>query len=96
MIYRDTVLLEHIITEKATEAASLANQYTFKVASEANRVTVKQAIEGQFGVEVAQVRIANVKPKFKQDRMRRGRVSRRSGYKKAIVRLKEGSAIEMA
>lgn len=96
MIYRDTILLEHVITEKATEAASHANQYTFKVAGEANRVSVKQAIEGQFGVEVAQVRIANVKPKFKQDRMRRGRVSRRSGYKKAIVRLKEGSAIEMA
>ncbi|HKJ89767.1 MAG TPA: 50S ribosomal protein L23 [Oceanipulchritudo sp.] len=96
MIYRDTILLEHVITEKATEASSHANQYTFKVAGEANRVSVKQAIEGQFGVEVAQVRIANVKPKFKQDRMRRGRVSRRSGYKKAIVRLKEGSAIEMA
>lgn len=96
MIYRDTILLEHIITEKATEAASLANQYTFKVAGGANRVSVKQAIEGQFGVEVARVRIANVKPKFKQDRMRRGRVNRRSAYKKAIVRLKEGSAIEMA
>lgn len=96
MIYRDNILLEHVITEKATEASSHANQYTFKVAGEANRVAVKQAIEGQFGVEVAAVRIANVKPKFKQDRLRRGKVGRRSGYKKAIVRLKEGSTIEMA
>jgi large subunit ribosomal protein L23 len=96
MIYRDTILLEHVITEKATEASSHANQYTFKVAPGANRIAVKQAIEGQFGVEVAQVRILNVKPKFKQDRMRRGRVARRLSYKKAIVRLKEGSTIEMA
>lgn len=96
MIHRDSILLEHVITEKATEASSHANQYTFMVAGDANRVAVKQAVEAQFGVEVDAVRIANVKPKFKQDRMRRGRVTRRSGYKKAIVRLKEGSAIEMA
>lgn len=96
MIYRDTILLEHIITEKATEATSHANQYSFKVAVGANRVAVKQAIEAQFGVEVLNVRIANVKPKFKQDRRRRGQVSRRSGFKKAIVRLKKGSTIEMA
>ena len=43
MLNRDTIILEHVITEKATEATSLANQYTFKVAREANRVSVKQA-----------------------------------------------------
>ena len=96
MIHRDTIILEHIITEKATEATSHANQYTFKVAREANRVSVKQAIEAQFGVEVASVKTANVKPKLKMDRMRRGTVNRRQAYKKAIVRLKEGSTIEMA
>ena len=52
MIHRDSIILEHVITEKATEATSLANQYTFKVARSANRVAVKQAIESQFGVEV--------------------------------------------
>ena len=96
MIHRDSIILEHVITEKATEATSHANQYTFKVARAANRVAVKQAIESQFGVEVASVRVANVKPKLKMDRMRRGKVNRRLGYKKAIVRLKEGSTIEMA
>lgn len=96
MEHRDHILIEHVITEKATEASSHANQYTFKVASGANRVSVKQAVEKQFGVDVDQVRIANVKPKAKRDRMRRGKVGFRSGYKKAIVRLKEGSTIEMA
>ncbi len=96
MIHRETIILEHVITEKATEATSHANQYTFKVAREANRVAVKHAIEEQFGVEVESVRVANVKPKYKVDRMRRGKVSRRQAYKKAVVRLKEGSTIEMA
>lgn len=93
---RDTILREHIITEKATEASSNANQYTFKVADEANRVAVKQAIEAQFGVEVKAVRILNVKPKRKMNRMRRANPGVKPGYKKAIVRLKEGSTIEMA
>lgn len=96
MIHREAIILEHIITEKATEASSNANQYTFKVAREANRVAVKQAIEAQFGVEALGVRILNMKPKFKQNRMRRGQVCRRQAYKKAIVTLKEGSTIEMA
>ncbi|MEX0325408.1 MAG: 50S ribosomal protein L23 [Puniceicoccaceae bacterium] len=96
MIHRDSIILEHVITEKATEATSLANQYTFKVARGANRVAVKQAIESQFGVEVAAVRITNIKPKFKMDRSQRSQVVRRQGFKKAIVRLKEGSTIEMA
>lgn len=96
MIHREAVIIEHIITEKATEASSHLNQYTFKVAAEANRVAVKQAIESQFGVEVEGVRIVNVKPKFKADRMRRGKVRRRGAFKKAIIRLKEGSTIEIA
>lgn len=96
MLNRDSILLEHVVTEKATVATSLANQYTFKVASGANRIAVKRAIEDQFGVEVAAVRIANVKPKVKMNRMRKANPGKKPGYKKAIVRLKEGSAIEMA
>ncbi len=96
MIQRDAILIEHVVTEKATEAASHANQYTFKVADQANRVAVRQAIEAQFGVEVAGVRILHVKPKAKADRMRRGKVGSRPGYKKAIVRLKQGHTIELA
>lgn len=96
MINRQSILLEHIITEKATEATSHLNAYTFKVADDANRVSIKHAIESQFAVEVISVRVTRVKPKFKNDRTRRRRVNRRNGYKKALVRLKEGSTIEIA
>jgi large subunit ribosomal protein L23 len=96
MQHRDHILVEHVVSEKATEASSAANQYTFKVNSSANRVAVRQAVEKQFGVEVDKVRVLNVKPKAKRDRMRRGNAGFKSGYKKAIVRLKEGSTIDMA
>lgn len=96
MLKKETILLEHIVTEKATEATSHANQYTFRVSPEANRVSVKQAIEDHFEVEVANVCILNAKPKFKNSRVRRGKVLKKSAYKKAIVRLIEGNTIELA
>lgn len=96
MQHRDHILIEHIISEKATEASSAANQYTFKVSKASNRVAVRQVVEKQFGVEVRQVRIINVKPKAKRDRTQRGKVGFKSAYKKAIVRLKDGFTIEMA
>lgn len=91
----NTVLLEHMVTEKATEASSHSNQYTFKVAGDANRVSIKSAVERQFGVEVMGIRVLNVKPKAKRDRVRRGNIGYKSAYKKAMVRLKVGFSIEL-
>lgn len=96
MIHRENILLEHLITEKATEATSSQNTFSFKVSTLANRVSIRHAVETQFGVEVASVRVINAKPKFKQDRTRRGTVKRRSAYKKAMVKLKDGFTIDMA
>ena len=89
------IIIQHVVTEKATEATSNLNQYTFKVAGDSNRVAVKDAIERQFGVTVQAVNILNVKPKFKRDRYRRGGVGRKPGYKKAIIRLKAGETIDL-
>jgi large subunit ribosomal protein L23 len=63
-------------------------KYTFKVAVNANKTEVKQAIEGIFDVDVAKVNIMNVNGKLK----RMGRtVGRTASYKKAIVTLTEDS-----
>lgn len=79
------------VTEKATSLTS-KNQYVFKVWPRANKVEVKKAVEDIFGVDVVSVKIVNVTEK----RRRLGRVEGfRSGYKKAIVRLKEGQKIEI-
>ncbi|KAF0093830.1 MAG: large subunit ribosomal protein L23 [Puniceicoccaceae bacterium 5H] len=95
MAHAANILIEPLLTEKATEAQSNLNQYTFKVMPHANATAIKQAIEEQFEVKVEAVQTVNVKPKFKMNRMRRGVIARRTPYKKAIVRLKEGQTIEL-
>ena len=96
MIQIENILIEHLVTEKATQASSLLNQYAFKVTRNANRVSIRQAVERRFNVTVEAVRVLNVKPKAKRDRSRRGRVGRKPGYKKAIIRLKAGDTIDLS
>lgn len=87
-----TVLLAPLISEKSTTVAENYDQYVFKVASSANKDDVKRAVEMMFGVTVAKVQIANVKGKAKRFGMSKGR---RSDWKKAYVKLKEGQEISL-
>ena len=89
------VLMEMIVTEKATEQSSEANQYTFRVYPSSNRIAVADAVERTFGVSVERVRMMNVKRKQRRDRTRRGKVGYKSGYKKAVVSLKRGDSIDL-
>lgn len=85
------VLLKPHVTEKATRLAE-GNQYTFQVFRGVNKIEIKNAIEELYGIDVTDVRIVNVPPK----KRRRGRIEGwRKGYKKAIVRIKEGQKIEV-
>ena len=85
------VLMGPHISEKSTLAADTGNQVVFKVAVDANKAEVKQAVEGLFDVEVESVSILNVKGKSK----RFGRFNgRRKDWKKAYVRLKDGQDID--
>ena len=79
------------VTEKATGLVD-QNQYVFKVWPRANKVETKKAIEDLYGVDVISVKIIKVPRK----RRRLGRISGwRKGYKKAIVKIKEGQKIEV-
>lgn len=79
------------ITEKATDLIK-QNQYVFKVFPEANKIEIKKAIEDIYGVDVISVKIIKVPAR----RRRLGRISGwRKGYKKAIVKIKEGQKIEV-
>ena len=80
-----------VITEKAT-AASEHNQVVFRVALDANKREVKAAVEGLFDVKVDAVNTIRVMGKLKRFR---GRLGRRSDYKKAIVTLREGQRIDV-
>ena len=81
-----------IITEKSADLAQNANTYTFSVDVNANKTQIKQAIEAIFNVKVASVNTVTVHPRKK-------RVGRYTGMtnkvKKAIVKLQEGSSIEL-
>lgn len=95
MIIADKILLEYRVTEKAANLSANFNQYTFEVASNANRIEVARAVAKVFDVEVVSVNILNKKPKRKVDRSRRGKAGTKGGHKKAIVTLKEGDKIEL-
>ncbi len=80
-----------IITEKAT-ILSEQNKTVFKVHNKANKKTIKKSIEKLFKVNVTKINIINQKTKIK---MRQGKKSFKSGYKKAIVTLKKGQSIDL-
>ena len=89
--YLDSIL-RPIITEKAT-ILSEQNKTVFKVHKKANKKNIKKNIEKLFKVNVIKVNIVNLKAKIK---LKQGRLSKKSGYKKAIVTLKKGQSIDLA
>lgn len=85
------VILSPVITEKAT-MASEASKIVFKVAPDADKATIKRAIENIFKVKVAKVNTSVAKGKTK---LFKGRKGVRSDVKKAIVTLAEGETIDV-
>ena len=81
-----------IITEKAT-VLSEQNKTVFKVHNKANKHSIKKNIEKIFKVNVIKINTIKNKPKTK---IVRGRLGRKSGFKKAIVTLKKGQTIDLA
>lgn len=91
MIEATSILKKIVISEKAAKSSEKANQYVFTVTKDANKVSVRQAIESAFkGVKVAWVNIIKTPEKSKRVLTKRGGVGLRHGVKKAIVCLKEG------
>jgi large subunit ribosomal protein L23 len=84
------IILAPVITEKS-ETLRQQNVYVFKVNKKANKTQIKNEIERQFNVKVLSVNTLNAFQK-------RRRVGRYTGfaaaYKKAYVKLAEGSSIE--
>lgn len=85
------VVLAPHISEKSTVAAEATNTVVFKVAIDANKREIKDAVENLFEVKVEGVRTAVAKGKTKRTGARFGR---RSDWKKAYVTLAEGSDID--
>ncbi|MDG5747174.1 50S ribosomal protein L23 [Qipengyuania sp. XHP0207] len=86
----DVVLAPHI-TEKST-LASEHNAVVFKVANDATKPQIKEAVEAIFDVSVTGVNTINVKGKTKRWR---GKPYKRNDLKKAVVTLKDGDSIDV-
>lgn len=81
------VIRRPVITEKTTGLREVANTYAFEVARTANKIEIRRAVETQFKVKVAEVRISRQRGKMR----RQGRYfGRQADWKKAYVRLAEG------
>ena len=87
------VIVEPVITEKTMSLMQEQNKVTVRVSKKANRADVKKAFEKIFGVKVTSVNIINVPAK---ETTRGGRYKGRiSGFKKAVITVKEGQAIDL-
>ncbi|MCP4290880.1 MAG: 50S ribosomal protein L23 [bacterium] len=86
------VIKRPMITEQGATMREDNNQYIFKVAPEANKLEIRQAVEHYFGVKVTQVRTMNYRGKIK----RMGRFAgKRADWKKAIVTLAKDDSIDL-
>ena len=88
--YRD-IIKGPIMTEKSSNLAQ-DNIITLSVDVKANKTQIKQAVEKVFNVKVESVNTINVRPKKKRVGKYTGKTNK---VKKAIVKLKEGSSIEL-
>ena len=87
------VIVEPVITEKTMALMQNENKVTVKVLPTANRTEVKLAFERFFQVKVTDVTISNVRSKVTTRGTRyTGKIS---GYKKAVVTVAEGEAIDL-
>lgn len=85
------ILIRPIVTEKST-ALMEQGKYTFRVPLAATKIQIRQAMEQIFKVKVQAVNTMRYEGKLK----RMGRTQgRRSDWKKAVVTLKPGEAIEL-
>lgn len=85
------VIHSPVVTEKAT-LLSQFNQVTFRVPLDADKPEIKAAVEALFKVKVSAVNTLRQKGKVKRFK---GRVGRRSDFKKAIITLAEGQSIDI-
>lgn len=81
-----------VVTEKSSAAYGARKEYAFRVRADASKPQIKTAIEALFQVTVTDVRTLMVRAKRRTYGRHEGR---RPAWKKAIVTLKEGDAIQV-
>lgn len=105
---RKQIIQTHHITEKTNVLGNLmhstsnkcvarcnCSQIVFRVHPDSNKQEIKREVENLYkekGIQVKSVNTINCKPKKRRVRGRKGKTS---GWKKAIVTLKEGQTLDV-
>ena len=88
-------LIRPIVTEKMTAQADKFNRYGFEVVPTANKIQIKKAVEAMYGVTVSSVNTARYRGKTRSRNTKSGAIiGGTSMYKKAVVTLAKGDAID--
>ena len=85
------IIKRPLLTEKSTRKKEEFNEVTFEVDRRANRSEVKMAVQTLFKVKVQRVNLLQMEGKKKRVGKKLGRTA---DWKKALVRLAPGEAIE--
>jgi large subunit ribosomal protein L23 len=89
------IIIKPIVTERLTEEAEKLNRYGFVVDKNANKIQIREAVEQTYGVSVTGVRTMNYAGKTSMRYTNAGMIKgRKPAYKKAIVTVAEGDAID--
>jgi large subunit ribosomal protein L23 len=85
-------IVRPIVTEQSSAAYQERGEYTFRVASDATKTSIRSAVEQLFGVKVTGVWTSNQRGK---SRKVGAAVGRRPHWKKAVVKLRDGDTIDI-
>lgn len=85
-------ILRPLITEKSMKGIEKQQKITVEVSDRANKTQVKLAFEATYKVKVKKVNILNVRAKYTRRGQYPGTIS---GFKKAIVTLVSGQALDL-
>jgi large subunit ribosomal protein L23 len=85
-------IVRPIVTEQSSAAYQERGEYTFRVASDATKTTIRNAVEKLFGVKVTGVWTSNQRGKARRVGQQ---VGRRPHWKKAVVKLRDGDTIDI-
>jgi large subunit ribosomal protein L23 len=89
------ILRRPIITEKSSYQTDKLNQVVFEVAGYATKAMIKEAVEKVFNVQVERVNVMNMPAKQSRRGISRRLLTRRKGYKKAIITLAPGESVDI-
>jgi len=89
------IIIKPVLTEKMTQQGEKFNRFGFYVATKANKIEIKEAVEKMYNVTIVNIRTiitpGKVKSRMKRSGVQRARVNK---YKKAVVELKKGDTID--